>query len=850
LGSGELARDAAVNSDRPASNTEPAASPIRFDFSATLNPLGMPPRLPAVLVAALADLDREPPPNAEPAARALALAHGVRREQLLVGSGLADLIGCVLAAIRPVAAGWLEPCVPDYAEACRAAGVAGSALATASEPYLFAVPLERLPETLPAVLFLASPNNPTGATIPPGAVADLCAQHPDTTVVLDESYADFLPDAEARSWISRDMPPNLVVVKGLAAFSAAPGLRLAFACASQPLAARLAAAQMPGSVSALALAAAAELYRDAEHTRFSRAETARLRLQLAATLGALPGWRVFPSEASFVLASLPPAWTAPRLDAELRLRGLCLCPGTAFPGLAERHVRLAVRPADEVQALGAALAALPGLPDVPALSPAPAPTPSLLLVGATRQAGVSLVATALCRWFAKRGRHVAPFRACAQTLDAYLTRDGGELSRAQMLQAQAAGLEPHTDMNPVLLRPVAEGTPPAAPEPDARAVEAAYRRLADRHDLIVAQATGGGPLLAPGRTGFDELALAEATGARALLVAHAGRGGVAAQVFGSLQLLPPRARRLFAGVLVNGVRQGRTELERELRDLEPLIGLPVLGLLPHIPNLALGREAAGAAAPLLDVLVVRTPGLSNSTDFLPLESAPGVRLRYVDSPADWGQPDCVIVPDSRRVRDDLRFLRESGLNLFVVAAADDGLPVLGIGAGYALLGTTIEDPDGVGGKAGSDAALGLLPVRTVLASERPFAPIHGRTLHSFVFAAPDTPFEGYESRPGLLEPLEPLPPSVRLDARRGADVGEDVGAVSANGLVVGLPVHGLFDSDTIRPQFIEWLCRWKGLEPDAPPPAPLSREQIFDELAEWLQGNADMARIEALVRPA
>lgn len=498
-------------------------------------------------------------------------------------------------------------------------------------------------------------------------------------------------------------------------------------------------------------------------------------------------------------------------------------------------------------------------------------TPAVMVVGTMSNSGKSVVATALCRYFAQRGFHPAPFKAQNMSLNSFVTRAGGEMGRAQVVQAQAAGIEPHTDMNPVLLKPMGEagcqvilnGRPLGNfPARDYYAMKSqlqsaarkAYDRLASRHDLIVMEGAGSPAEINLQSGDFVNLSMAEYAGARALLVADIDRGGVFASIYGTWSLLPARQRRLLAGIVINKFRGDKSLLAPGLRQIERLTGIPVLGVLPHIPDLAIDDEDSvsldhrrPAEESAVDIAIVRLPHISNFTDFLPLEKSAGARARYVRAPRELGSPDLIIVPGTKNTRSDLRFLARQGWDRALQSAARRRTPIFGICGGYQMLGDWVADPGGIEGRKGRTPGLRLLPVTTRLESRKQLAQVSGTTAAPLPFARAGTPFKGYEIHAGRTAASAAARRPLLVTRRLGQRTHAYEGAISGNGLVFGCYIHGLFDNDRLRQQLLGWLCRRKGTAP-ASTRNPRSRRREFDRLVELFEKHIAMKRIESLLR--
>jgi adenosylcobyric acid synthase len=497
-----------------------------------------------------------------------------------------------------------------------------------------------------------------------------------------------------------------------------------------------------------------------------------------------------------------------------------------------------------------------------------------MVQGTSSSAGKSLLAAALCRAFARKGLRVAPFKAQNMSNNAAVCADGAEIGRAQAVQAVAAGLEPSADMNPVLLKPEADSRSQVVvlgrPWRTLRAgsyyrrkdelwpvVTAALDRLRAAHELVVIEGAGSPVELNLRAADIVNMALARHAQAPVLLVGDIDRGGIFAQLLGTLWLLPPEERALVRGLVVNRFRGDPALFADGVRLLEERGGVPVLGVLPYLPGLALPEEdsvALDAAtlrppAALVDVAVIHLPHIANFDDFDPLRAEPGVGLRYVRSPAALGRPHAVILPGTKSTLADLAWLRAQGLAEAIQRLATQGVAIVGICGGYQMLGRVIRDPSRVESPGGEAPGLGLLPLETTFETSKATHQARARVLGGpgWLGALAGQEVEGYEIHMGRTAGGNPW-----LEvARRNGPTGLPDGAASDDGRAWGCYLHGLFASAALRRAWLASLCAaWpeKGVARPAARASGGPLHQALDRLADAVEAALDMRRLEAILR--
>ena len=481
--------------------------------------------------------------------------------------------------------------------------------------------------------------------------------------------------------------------------------------------------------------------------------------------------------------------------------------------------------------------------------------------GTASHVGKSVVTAAACRWLVRQGFRVAPFKARNMSLNSAVAADGGEIGRSQAFQAEACGIPAETAMNPVLLKPLAggrcqvvlRGRPHsiidgrAEPEAAQLGIEAAAACLDDlrrRFDVVVLEGMGSPvEINLPGRDTAN-MAIAELAESPVLLVGDIERGGVFAALAGTLELLEPRHRRRVRGLLINKYCGNPAVLAPGTGYLVARYGVSTLGVLPWLPDLrvdeedavALTGKAATAEPGVVEVVVPKLPGISNFTDLAALASEPGVCVRYVDHPDHWGTPALVVLPGSRSVAADLRWLRSRGLDQRIEAHAAAGGWVVGLCGGYQMLGRSLRDPDGIEDAEPLTPGLGLLELETTFRTEKVLARARGECL---VPGLVGLPVDGYEIHHGETRRGPGTRPMLRILEREG-DPATDGGAMDAAGRVFGCYLHGLFDSEPFRHALLHRLGRRESRG------AP--RDDLFDRLADWFERHVDTGRVLQLIQ--
>lgn len=481
---------------------------------------------------------------------------------------------------------------------------------------------------------------------------------------------------------------------------------------------------------------------------------------------------------------------------------------------------------------------------------------TIMVQGTTSDAGKSTLVTALCRWLLKQGYSVAPFKPQNMALNSAVTAEGGEIGRAQAVQAQACHLPPHIDMNPVLLKPnsdtgaqvIIHGQ--AVADMDARfyhdykqtamaAVLTSHSRLEQQYDVVVVEGAGSPAEINLRDRDIANMGFAEAIGCPVIIVADIDRGGVFAHLVGTLDLLSTTEQQRVKGFVINRFRGDISLLQSGLDWLEQRTGKPVLGVLPYLHGLHLEAEDAintqqPAKAAQLNVIVPVLPRISNHTDLDPLRLHPQVNLQFIGPDSPIPAADLIILPGSKHVCADLQWLEDNGWIEAIKKHLRYGGKLLGICGGFQMLGQLIDDPYGVEGQPGtSKRGLGLLEMQTTLHRKKQLRQNHGRLLLN------NSPITGYEIHAGLSEGKALQRPLLQLS--HGPD-----GAISEDQQIIGSYLHGLFEQQSS----CDALLQWAGLHRVISPDYIAQREADIERLAEMIEQHLDTEQLLTILKAA
>ena len=491
-------------------------------------------------------------------------------------------------------------------------------------------------------------------------------------------------------------------------------------------------------------------------------------------------------------------------------------------------------------------------------------TKRLMIQGTMSGVGKSLLTAALCRIFWQDGYRVAPFKSQNMALNSYITENGLEMGRAQVLQAWAAGREPDVRMNPILLKPSSDVGSQLIVKGEVRGdyqaseyfrkkrelipeILASYHSLCQENDILVIEGAGSPAEINLKKDDIVNMGMAALADCPVLLCGDIDRGGVFASLYGTVALLEPEEQARIQGLVINKFRGDKAILDPGLTMLEELTGKKVVGVVPYLPldlddeDSLTDRFQRPAQRGLVDIAVIRLPRISNFTDFNPLACLEQVSLRYVDSVASLGQPHVIILPGTKNTMEDLKWLRESGLEAAICRHASRGGAVMGICGGYQMLGSRLSDPEGVEA-GGQMRGMGLLEAETVFQGEKTRTRVRGRVLQAQGIFEPlaGTAFAGYEIHMGRT--TSPLQAFAELEGGKSSRDG------LCAGNVFGTYVHGIFDEGAFSRAFVNCILRSLGLtETTGAVDWRTYKERQYDALAQGVREALDMPYIYRLL---
>lgn len=516
----------------------------------------------------------------------------------------------------------------------------------------------------------------------------------------------------------------------------------------------------------------------------------------------------------------------------------------------------------------------------------------IMVQGTASSAGKSVVAAALCRVYARRGLRVAPFKSQNMSLNSCVTPDGLEMGRAQGMQAEAAGVEQDVRMNPILLKPSSDHKSQVIVMGRVNAlmnakeyyreriafrpvIKEAFESLCAENDLIVIEGAGSPAEINLRENDLVNMGMAAMADAPVIMVGDIDRGGVFASLYGTVKLLDDADQARIKGLVINKFRGDVSILEPGLREIEELLGIPVLGVLPYVrldideedslapclssANTASTSDSGKEATEFLDIAIIRLPRISNFTDFAAFSDFPGVKTRYVSKPAELGQPHLIILPGTKSTMDDLHFLRETGFEAAILGLARQGSFIIGVCGGFQMLGKSIHDPDLVEGSVPNMSGMGLLNMRTFFSNRKKtvrsdylafdgpglFKGAGGQTVTGYEIHMGESRAEAGSSGADLAVLREKGRDKENEIYRKDERIA---GLLDGSGRVFGTYLHGFFDNLELTKIIINNMTNHFGLPQISDRAKPhSSRQEEYNKLADIIEQNIDIEKLDKLI---
>lgn len=493
---------------------------------------------------------------------------------------------------------------------------------------------------------------------------------------------------------------------------------------------------------------------------------------------------------------------------------------------------------------------------------------SIMFLGTASSVGKSTIATAFCRYFKNKGMKVAPFKALNISLNSYVTEDGLEMGRAQVVQADACEIKPRAWMNPVLLKPSGNMKTQVIVNGKVKCnidsykykelnkelkevVKDTYEAISKEYDLIILEGSGSCAEINLKESDIANMHMAKVSNSPVILVADIDRGGVFASVVGTIMLLDKEERKKVKGVIINKFRGNMESFKPAMKQLEEIINIPVLGAMPYF---SLDIEDEDSVTERIsnkisnckgiDIVVIRLPYMSNFTDFNSLSRLDNVSIRYIDNVQEIGDPHLVIIPGSKNTIDDIRFLKENGLYSKIISLEEKGTTILGICGGYQMMGNYIIDELGVEGEKRVEGGFGFLPTTTKFNKDKITKQSSGRIVSNIIEEINNIEVSGYEIHNG--ETIVNNPDNIFIKLSNG----EVAGAINDKGNVIGTYLHGIFDNGDFIKQFIKTLINKNNLEEDYNEVSTYREYKLneLDKLSKILDENIDMVKVKEILK--
>lgn len=840
-----------------------------IDFSANINPYGPPIGLNSVLAENFWRIVHYPEPHSQSLVEKASGFFQIPPEMIIAANGATEILDIIPRIFIRDQAVISVPAYAGYFESAIKNNLPVRYVSCSGPQDILSTTTENISEALDSksIVFLGRPGNPAGDILDAGLLKTLISGNPESFFVIDESFLDFAP--QEKSLVHANFE-NLLIVRSLTKIFSLPGLRLGLAMGHPQTMSRLRQSLSPWSVNSFAQAAGAYCLQQTDFIKDSVNKLNLSRQAFADHLKQIPWLKVFKGQGNFLLCRINDCrFTAHELCLKLLFKKILIRPASNFYGLDQYFFRLAVKNDADNQFLCSCLESLEKgiIRSVPSRIASSA-TPAIMFQGTCSGAGKSLMAAALCRILHQDGIRVAPFKSQNMSLNSYVTGEGHEMGRAQVVQAIASGLEPDSRMNPVLLKPCSETGSQVIVQGRSQGnmeindyisykrslfarVRDIYDELSADYQVMVLEGAGSPAEINLKKHDIVNMNMACHANARVILVGDIDRGGVFASFLGTYQMLLPWEKDLLSGMIINKFRGQKELLQSAIDYTVRETGKEFFGVVPFVHNLGIPEEdsvtfknhkfSKSAEIPqCLHIGLVDLPHISNFTDFDPLAAEPDVTMTIVRSPADFSNDfDIVIIPGSKSVISDLKTLKNSGLDRRIMEFIHyPGKELVGICGGFQMLGTGISDPYSLESKHGIIKGLGILPLETVIKEHKILKQVNavwndgsGKTLY----------FKGYEIHQGRTTISGPVQqPATNSD-------GELLSAAHVSLPVWGTYLHGVFDDDQLRRHLLNRARIRKGLSPLEGVQSAYDVDQALDKLALAVRRSVDIKGLYSLL---
>ena len=832
-----------------------------IDFSASINPLGPPYGLGSCLAKNIWKISHYPRPGSPELIKCAASHFNIEPEMILAANGATELLDLAPRAFQSTSVLVPAPAYAGYAESARRNSQNIKYILSRENSKEIFPDLEDIARhiTHKSLVFMGRPNNPTGHLPDREGLKQIIKENSRAFFVIDESFLDFTTQLT----LAGSAPPNVLVVYSMTKFYALPGLRLGLGMGHPDIIKKITSLVSPWSVNALAQEAGIFCLKDNKYKSESRNKLASLKNKFLKRLSDIDWLKVFPGEANFLLCKInDQSFTACELADKLIRQGVLIRPADNFHGLDNSWFRLAIKSKIDNSYLCSCLESVSPDRRAERSTSRKKCIPALMIQGTCSGAGKSIITAGLCRVLHQEGVDVVPFKSQNMSLNSYVTVQGLEMGRAQVVQARACGLEPDARMNPVLLKPNSDtgsqvivlGRPVGNMNVNGYIkfkeklfdqVKSTYDQLASEHQAVILEGAGSPAEINLKKHDLVNMNMALYARARVLLVGDIDRGGVFAFFTGTMELLADWEKDLVDGFIINKFR-GQSDLLQSAVDYTTLVtGRNVLGIVPFVHDLGLPEEdsvafkdqksgRSGPGPDKINIGVIDLPHISNFTDFDPLYAEPDVNISILRGKNDLDDSlDVLILPGSKNVSFDLRALRSAGMDREIIDFA--GIPekeILGVCGGLQMLGLGIHDRLGLESGEPDIPGLGLLPLETDIMPEKTL-----KQVRTFWNQDESIPVRGYEIHHGK--------------TRIRGNISEEVKSADGSLLVVSHPglfiwatyIHGIFDSDPFRRFWLDRARKRKGLSPLEKIQTCYDIDTSLDRLAGIVRKNIDLKAV-------